>query len=47
MGEIYIFTASHKEYADKVLSFVDRKGFISKRFYRQVKFISLNVFLLS
>ena len=35
--DIYVFTAALKEYADKVLDWLDPKGLIKKRFYRDVK----------
>ena len=34
--DIYIFTAGVKNYADQVLDWIDPKGLIKKRFYRDV-----------
>lgn len=34
--ELVIFTAALKEYADKVIDFLDPCGFIKRRFYRDV-----------
>lgn len=39
MGELFelvIFTAAMKEYADKVIDFLDPEGLIKRRFYRDV-----------
>jgi TFIIF-interacting CTD phosphatase-like protein len=35
--ELVVFTASLKEYADKVIDYIDPKGYIKRRFYRDVK----------
>jgi len=32
--ELVIFTASVQEYADKVINYIDPKGLIKRRFYR-------------
>lgn len=36
MFELVIFTASIKEYADKVIDYIDPDGYIKRRFYRDV-----------
>ena len=41
--DLYVFTASLKEYADKIIDWIDPKGYIKKRFYRDV----INVFYSS
>ena len=35
--ELVIFTASIKEYADKVIDYIDPDGYIKRRFYRDVQ----------
>jgi len=39
MGEIFLFTASTAQYADPIIDEIDPKGFIKKRFYREVRAI--------
>lgn len=34
--ELVVFTASIKEYADKVIDYIDPNGLIKRRFYRDV-----------
>ena len=36
MGEVHLFTASTRQYADPIIDEIDPKGFIKKRFYREV-----------
>jgi len=38
MGEVYLFTASTKTYADPIIDEIDPKGYIKQRFYRDVSF---------
>lgn len=40
--ELVIFTAALKEYADKVIDYLDPSGFINRRFYRDVTNIIIN-----
>lgn len=43
--ELVIFTAALKEYADKVIDYLDPCGFIKRRFYRDViKFLNLELY---
>ena len=35
LGEVYIFTASQKAYADPIIDMIDPNHIISKRFYRE------------
>lgn len=35
MGEIHIFTASARSYADAVIDVIDPNGYITGRFYRE------------
>lgn len=34
--ELVVFTAALKEYADKIIDFIDPEGYIKRRFYRDV-----------
>lgn len=34
--ELVVFTASLREYADKVINYIDPKGYIKRRYYRDV-----------
>ena len=36
MGQVFIFTASVKEYADPIIDEIDPHGIIKGRFYREV-----------
>jgi TFIIF-interacting CTD phosphatase-like protein len=36
LGEISVFTASVKDYADPIIDEIDPRGVINKRFYREV-----------
>ena len=36
IGRVVLFTAAERRYAQQVLDFVDRKGYISDAFYREV-----------
>ncbi len=35
--ELWVYTASEKEYADEILNNIDLNGLITKRFYRDVR----------
>ena len=35
MGEIHIFTASTKSYADPIIDQIDPQGYVTGRFYRE------------
>jgi len=35
MGEIHIFTASARSYADPVIDMIDPKGYITGRYYKE------------
>ena len=39
--ELVIFTASIKEYADKVIDYIDPDGYIKRRFYRDVSILNI------
>ena len=36
LGEVIIFTSAQKEYAERVIQFLDKRGQISKSYFREV-----------
>ncbi len=37
IGRVVVFTASEREYAEKVLAWLDQKGHISAKYFREVR----------
>jgi len=37
MGDLMLFTAATREYADPIIDQIDPKGFIKDRYYREVR----------
>jgi TFIIF-interacting CTD phosphatase-like protein len=47
LGTINVYTASTKQYADPIIDEIDPKGIIKGRFYREVLFVNLQIFLIA
>ena len=45
MGEVHIFTASTKAYADPIIDEIDPHGYITGRYYREVIIYFMHLYL--
>jgi TFIIF-interacting CTD phosphatase-like protein len=45
MGQVHIFTAATKSYAEPVIDMIDPNGYVTGRYYREVRYI-LSIILM-